>query len=128
MFKILLVEDDSFSRELVRTHLGKAGHRVMATDSAEGALTILSERALPDVAVIDISLPGMDGRELAKQLRQDEKTRDVRIIFLSASVDPREIAISQELSDAYLTKPFVASALLSKIDGLFVAEGQAEGW
>ncbi|MEA2477185.1 MAG: two-component system, OmpR family, response regulator [Actinomycetota bacterium] len=127
MSRILLVEDDVFSLELVRAHLRKAGHKVIATDSAEGAMTILSEKDVPDVVVVDISLPGIDGRELARRLRREERTKDVRIIFLSATVEPKEIAISEELSNAYLTKPFVASALLARIEEV-VAFDKVEGW
>lgn len=130
MCKILLVEDDTFSQALVQHHLGKAGHRVIATDSAEGALAILDEKSVPDMAVLDVSLPGIDGRELAKILRKDERTKDVKIIFLSGAVDPWDIAASEDVSNAYLTKPFVASALMATIDRLQAAVDaqQEDGW
>ena len=128
MAKILIVEDDPDILRLVRHHLGKAGHQVIATDSAEGALTILSEKQPPDVALLDVSLPGMDGRELAGMIRSDERTKDVRVVFLTASVDPEDIAAAKELSDAYLTKPFVASALLSTIEKLGEVDKEPEGW
>ena len=128
MAKILVVEDDPDIQRLVRHHLGKAGHQVVATDSAEGALTILREKEPPDVALLDVSLPGMDGRELAGMIRGEERTKDVRVVFLTASVDPEEIAAAKELSDAYLTKPFVASALLSTIEKLGGIDREPGGW
>ena len=128
MAKILIVEDDPDILGLVRHHLGKAGHRIIATDSAEGALEILTQKEPPDLAVLDVSLPGMDGRTLAKRIRSDERTRDVRLVFLTASVDPEEIAAAKEVSDAYLTKPFVASALLATIDKLCTNDTEPEGW
>ena len=128
MAKILIVEDDPDILGLVRHHLGKAGHQVIATDSAEGALTILSEKDPPNIALLDVSLPGMDGRQLARMIRGDERTKDVRVIFLTASVDPEDIAAARELSDAYLTKPFVASALLATIEKLDDSDSEPEGW
>ncbi|MDQ4142685.1 MAG: response regulator [Actinomycetota bacterium] len=129
MAKVLIVEDDPDILGLVRHHLGKAGHQVLTTDSAEGALTLLEEKAPPDVAVLDVSLPGMDGRRLAERMRDDARTEDVRIVFLTASVDPEDIAAAQELSDAYLTKPFVASALLATIAKLSDrGAGEPESW
>ena len=128
MAKILIVEDDPDILGLVRHHLGKAGHQVVATDSAEGAITLLREKDPPDIALLDVSMPGMDGRELATMIRDGERTKDVRIVFLTASVDPEEIAVARELSDAYLTKPFVANALLSTIEKLAGTSSGTPGW
>ena len=128
MAKILIVEDDPDILGLVRHHLGKAGHLVIATDSAEEAIEILTEKQPPDVAVLDVSLPGMDGRTLAKRIRSDDRTHDVRLVFLTASVDPEDIAAAREISDAYLTKPFVASALLATIEKLCTNDSEPEGW
>ena len=128
MANILLVEDDPDILGLVKHHLGKAGHRIIGTDSAEGAIEILAERQPPDIAVLDVSLPGMDGRTLAKKIRSDDRTRDVRLVFLTASVDPEDIAVAKEIADAYLTKPFVASALLATIERLCTTDGEPEGW
>ena len=128
MAKILIVEADPDILGLVRHHLGKAGHRVIATDSAEGALEVLGAKDPPDVAVLDVSLPGMDGRQLAMKLRADPRTSKVRLVFLTASVDPEDIAAAKEISDAYLTKPFVASALLATIEKVCTSEAAPEGW
>jgi CheY-like chemotaxis protein len=128
MAKILIVEDDPDIMELVRRHLGKAGHRIIGRDSAEEALDILRDKDPPDVAVLDVSLPGMDGRSLAKRIRGDDRTSGIRIIFLTASVDPEEIEASKELCDAYLTKPFIANALLATIEKVRTSNGEPEGW
>jgi CheY-like chemotaxis protein len=128
MAKVLVVEDDPDILGLVRHHLGKAKHQVLTADSAEDALEFLDQKDPPDVAVLDVSLPGIDGRELAKRLRQTPKTTNVRVVFLTASVDPDQIAAAKELADAYLTKPFVASALLATIDRLSQSSSEPEGW
>jgi len=129
MARILVVEDDADILGLVRHHLGKAGHKVIATDSGERALEILSEKDPPDVAVLDVGLPGMSGRELAMRIRADERTSEVRIVFLTASIDPEDIEAAKELSDAYLTKPFIASALLATIERVCVpSDAEPEGW
>ena len=126
MANILIVEDDPDILGLVRHHLGKAGHKVIARDSAEGAIDVLSEKQPPDVAVLDVNLPGMDGRDLARKLRSDPRTSGVRLVFLTASVDPDDIAAAQEISDAYLTKPFVASALLATIERVCASAADAD--
>ena len=126
MANILVVEDDPDILGLVRHHLGKAGHKVIARDSAEGAIEVLNEKQPPDVAVLDVNLPGMDGRDLARKLRSDPRTSGVKLIFLTASVDPDEIAATREISDAYLTKPFIASALLAAIEKVSALGGDPE--
>lgn len=128
MARVLVVEDDPDILALVRHHLGKANHQVVTAESAEDALEFLDQKDPPDVAVLDVGLPGMDGRELARRLRESTKTKDVRLVFLTASVDPEQISAAKELADAYLTKPFVASALLATIEKLSPSPSEPEGW
>lgn len=116
MSKILAVDDDPTVRTLVSHRLTAAGHRVMTATNGAEALRVVEERGLPEVAVLDVSMPGMTGLELATQLRALEGGSDVVLVFLSARVQPEDIAAGQALGGRYLTKPFVASALIATIE------------
>src|SRR3990172_9561210 len=86
---ILLVEDEPAIQELIAVNLEHAGHHVIRARDAEGALGIV-RNALPDLLLIDWMLPGMSGVSLARQLRQEERTREIPIILLTArSADDR---------------------------------------
>ncbi len=80
---ILLVEDEPAIQELIAVNLQHAGHHVIRAGDAEGALGIVKS-ALPDLLLIDWMLPGMSGVALARQLRQEERTRQIPIIMLTA--------------------------------------------
>lgn len=116
MSRILAVDDDADVLQLVSYRLAAAGHRVLTAEHADGALAIIAERGLPDVAVLDVSMPGTDGLELAARIRALPGGADTQVIFLSARVQPEDIAAGRGLGGYYLTKPFVASALLSTVE------------
>jgi DNA-binding response OmpR family regulator len=114
--KILIVDDDGDTLRLVTHRTAAAGHRVAGAHDASEALAIVDERGMPDVAVLDVGLPGMDGLELARSLRSRAGGDTLAVIFLSAYVEPEDISRGQEIGATYLTKPFVASALVNAID------------
>jgi CheY-like chemotaxis protein len=116
MARVLVVEDDDTVREVVTAHLRRGGHRVIDARSGEDALEVIAERSAPDVAVVDLGLPEMDGFTLADQLRHRPECRDLPVIFLSGRVDEQQIRTGRRKGAAYLTKPFIASALLDAID------------
>ncbi len=80
---ILVVEDEPAIQELIAVNLEHAGHHVIRSKDAEGALSIV-RNALPDLLLIDWMLPGMSGVALARQLRQEERTKQIPIILLTA--------------------------------------------
>jgi len=112
---ILLVEDEPAIQELIAVNLQHAGHHVIRAKDAEGALGIVKS-ALPDLLLIDWTLPGMSGVALARQLRQEERTRQIPIIMLTArSEEADKIAGLEAGADDYLTKPFSPRELLARI-------------
>jgi len=112
---ILLVEDEPAIQELIAVNLQHAGHHVIRSKDAETALGIVKS-ALPDLVLIDWMLPGMSGVALARVLRQDERTRDIPIIMLTArSEEADKIAGLEAGADDYLTKPFSPRELLARI-------------
>ncbi len=132
MAKVLVVEDDEDILALVQARLRKAGHQVMTADSAPAALGLIENRGAPDVAVLDVGLPGLDGLGLLDAIRERPGLTAMPAVFLSARVLPEDVAEGRARGATYLTKPFVASALLSAVEtALAGAEGPStspEGW
>src|SRR5688572_14392244 len=112
---VLVVDDQEPNLRLVGTVLTQAGYDVMPALTGEQALARIKAR-VPDVALLDMLMPGMDGFQLAERLRDDERTADVPIIFLTAS-NEREGLVRAFESGAvdYLTKPFVAEELVARV-------------
>jgi|tagenome__1003787_1003787.scaffolds.fasta_scaffold20905585_2 CheY-like chemotaxis protein len=126
MARVLVVEDNPQIRELIGVYLKQAGHAVaMAADASE-ALAQVEQRGAPDLAVMDVVMPGMTGLELLVELRQRPGLADLPVIFLSSRVRPEDIARGEDLGASYLTKPFVGSALIATIDKLLPTK--AEQW
>ena len=116
MARVLVVDDDDVVREVVLAHLKRAGHRVLDACTGQEALAAMDGRPPPDVAVIDIGLPDMDGFALVAALRERPDFADVAIIFLSGRIEDAQIAEGRRMGAVYLTKPFIASALLNAIE------------
>lgn len=112
---ILVVEDEPAIQELVAVNLSFAGHKVLRADDAEQA-RILIDAELPDLILLDWMLPGMSGPALAKLLRQDDRTRNVPIIMLTAKSSEQDKVDGLELgADDYITKPFSPKELMARI-------------
>jgi CheY-like chemotaxis protein len=128
MSKLLVVDDDPDILALVQLRLQRAGHRVLGASAGAEALAIVAERGTPDLAVLDVSMPGMSGLELLTRLRE-QQGQDVPAVFLSARVQPEDIQRGRSLGATYLTKPFVASALLNAVERELVEAGAGpSGW
>lgn len=126
MARVLVVDDDPDLLTLVGLQLRQHGHKVVTAASGPEALKIVSENGAPEVAVLDVAMPEMNGLELLKRLRGLEGMSELPAIFLSARVGPEDIAAGESLGATYLTKPYVMRALLAAIDHLTVAA--ASGW
>ncbi|SDC18073.1 two-component system, OmpR family, response regulator CssR [Pelagirhabdus alkalitolerans] len=115
-YHIFIVEDDPNIRDIVSAYLKKEGYIVSLVDNAEEAWqqTRLNQ---PDMWILDIMLPGMDGYELCKKIRDES---DVPIIIISAKDEEVDKILGLELgSDDYLTKPFSPRELLARVKRLF---------
>ena len=112
---ILLVEDEPAIQELIAVNLEHAGHHVIRAKDAEGALGIV-RNALPDLLLIDWMLPGMSGVALARQMRQEDRTKAIPIILLTARGEESDKVAGLEAgADEYLMKPFTKESLLDKL-------------
>ncbi len=114
MPRILVVEDEPSIVTIVRYHLESAGFEsFFAGDAEEGWRLAVTES--PEAAVVDIRLPGADGWSLIERLRGDARFRDLPVIVLTGLLEPEVVERASSLGCEYLSKPFAATALLSKI-------------
>lgn len=125
MSRVLVVDDEETVRILLHAHLKQTGHRVLTASSAQGALAAVREHGPPDVAVLDVSLPDVQGFDLAYQLRAESGCEELPIIFLSGNVDQRHIDRGREMGAVYLTKPYIRAALCNAIEK---AVTSPDGW
>ncbi len=125
MAHILVVDDDSDLRGLVEFRLRKAGHQILTAADGPAALALVRDRGAPDLAVLDIMMPGMSGLELLVELRRCDGLQQLPAIFLSARILPQDIAAGRDLGATYLTKPFVAPALIAAVNASL---GPADRW
>ena len=127
MARLLLVEDDDMIREMVQQTLELYDHEIVSAQSGVEAL----ERARgdrPDLILMDVGLPLMDGYEATQRLKADEKTRGIPIIALTAAAgqEDRKRALAAG-ADEYETKPIDFDRLLAKMDALLGAAGRSPG-
>jgi len=126
---ILVVEDEEDILELLRYNLMKEGYRVTGAFSGEEGLKAARSQP-PDLIVLDLMLPGIDGLTVCRELKMDAKTRDLPIIILTAKGEEADIVAGLELgADDYVTKPFSPRVLLARVRAVLrrrQAEPQAE--
>jgi len=116
--KILLVEDNEMNRDMLSRRLNKKGHQVIvATDGVQGVN--MAQAELPDIILMDMSLPELDGWQATQQIKQTDATKHIPVIALTAHAmtGDREKAINAGCDD-YDTKPIELPRLLKKIQSL----------
>jgi two-component system phosphate regulon response regulator PhoB len=112
---ILVVDDEKDILELVEYNLSKNGYKVTSVATGESALRSARSR-LPDLVLLDLMLPGVDGLEVCKTLKKDAKTQHVPIIMLTAKGEEADVVAGLELgADDYVTKPFSPRVLLARV-------------
>lgn len=121
--EILIVDDEQNVVVPIQFLMEQLGFRVMTAERGEDALDLIYHYK-PDLVILDIMLPGIDGFEVCEIVRLDPNYRDIKIMFLTAK--GREVDIAKGLSlgaDAYITKPYSNEELVSKVKKLL---GKAE--
>jgi two-component system, OmpR family, alkaline phosphatase synthesis response regulator PhoP len=113
--RILVVDDEEDLLELVNYNLGREGFRVECVASGEAALAA-ARKNLPDLIVLDLLLPNVDGLEVCRRLKSDDKTKHIPIVMLTAKSEESDMVAGLELgADDYVTKPFSPRVLLARI-------------
>lgn len=123
MARILIVEDDPASRELLRLLLVSAGHKVQsAADGMEGYLMALT--SAPDVVICDLQMPVVDGYELLLRMRADPALRETTVIAVTANSMPGDIGrLVSAGFDGYVTKPIPPETFVSYVERLAAEAG-----
>ena len=116
--KVLLVDDDPVILKLLQVNFEMEGYTVScAGDGEEGLAKARAER--PDIVLLDIMMPKMDGLEVTKALKGAADTKDIPIILLSAKAQASDIQAGKDIgADDYLTKPFDPLELLERVNEL----------
>ena len=116
--RVLVIDDEADLVELVKYNLEKEGYHVLtAGTGTEGLRMALWDT--PDVIVLDLMMPGLDGLEVCRQLRRDNRTKNVGLIMLTAKTDEADRVVGLELgADDYMTKPFSPRELVARVRAL----------
>lgn len=115
--KILLIEDEQSIRELICMTLEMAGYNTVytAADGENGLM--LAESKQPDLILLDLMLPGIDGLNVCRRLKSNEDTRNIPIIMLTAKSEESDVVLGLELgANDYVTKPFSRKILVARIN------------
>ena len=122
--RILLVDDEPDLVQMVSTRLKAAGYEISTAYDGQEALEKVKE-SRPDLMILDLMLPKLDGYKVCRLLKFDERTRGIPILIFTARAQVEDVTLATECgADAYLTKPFEAKVLLSKLQELLAAAGK----
>ncbi|MCZ7555366.1 MAG: response regulator transcription factor [Bacteroidia bacterium] len=123
---ILVVEDEEEILELITYNLSREGYDVRAVSAGEEALKLIQNKA-PDLMLLDLMLPGVDGLEVCKAVKGNPATKDISIIMLTARSEEADIVTGLELgADDYITKPFSRRVLLARVKAVLRRRSEPE--
>ena len=121
MSTVLVVEDEREIRDLLRRYLERAGHAVLSTGSGAEALRLVQE-GTPDLVVLDLGLPDVDGSEVLREVRQDGRRTPVLVLTARAGVDDRIRGLTLGADD-YVTKPFSPTEVVLRVAAVLARSG-----
>ena len=115
---VLVADDDPLIRELIQFRLERSGYEVVVAEDGDQALKIARERS-PDLVVLDVMMPGLNGYEVTRSLRADVETKRILVILLTARVQEADVAQGFDAgADDYLTKPFSPQELRARVQAI----------
>lgn len=120
--RIMIVDDDREILDMTSMLLTAAGYEVSTAQSGEEAVYLLQESP-PGLILLDINMPGMDGWEVLRLIKEDEATRGLAVVMFSVNFELREKlhALQQGAAD-YITKPFDTGVLIRRVEEIFQAQ------
>jgi two-component system, LuxR family, sensor kinase FixL len=125
-YRILLVDDDPTNLQILHQVLGGRGYKLIIAKSGEDALKI-AERMKPHLVLLDIMMPGIDGYETCKRLKENPETRNAAIIFLSAMDNPEDKKKGLEMGAIdFIQKPFQSDHVIATVETYFTTHTQKE--
>lgn len=117
--RVLIADDDAYNRRLLRELCEAAGHEVEEAEDGGAALASMQRDPLPDLVVLDLSMPGKDGLEILRELRASERTRHLPVVLVTASGDQGQRALGFEAgADDFVSKPFRVFELQQRLEQL----------
>jgi DNA-binding response OmpR family regulator len=124
--KILVVDDDHEILKLIAMLLRRIGAEAWTFADGESALQRLGQ-TMPDLIILDLMLPDIDGLRILEQVRAQERLSHVPVLILSAKADPGTIREGLDLgADGYITKPYIANTLIDKVRLMLQSERQGK--
>lgn len=113
--RIVVVEDEEDIRELIEHHLGREGYKVSAAAEGKRGLELI-RREVPDLVLLDLMLPGMDGLEICREIRADERIAHVLVLMVTAKAEEADVVLGLGLgADDYISKPFRPRELVARV-------------
>ena len=120
---VVICEDDPLLTELLEHRLGQRGYETAVARDGNEALALLAKRP-PDAVIMESMLPGNDGHEVLRWIRENNQLRDLPVIILSARKQDRDIVEALELGASdYVTKPFILDELVARLARLLSRAG-----
>jgi DNA-binding response OmpR family regulator len=124
MALVLVADDDPITRELVVFRLQAGGHDVITAEDGESALAVVKARG-PDIAVLDVHMPGMSGLDVCRVMRADPGTAHISVIMLTASMQEADIDAGFDSgADDYVVKPFSPRELAKRVQAVLARTGR----
>jgi two-component system phosphate regulon response regulator PhoB len=124
---ILMIEDDEDILEALRYNFAKEGYQAQGVISAEEGLKIARDRQ-PDLILLDLMLPGMDGLEACRVLKSHPKTGEIPVVMLTAKGEESDVVAGLEIgADDYITKPFSPRVVLARVRAVLRRQSRTEG-
>lgn len=123
---VLVVDDDPIIVSLLQVNFEIEGYDVLTATGGEAGLA-LARAGNPDVVVLDVMMPGIDGLEVARRLRDDPATKSIPVVMLSAKAQAADVQAGLEVADDYITKPFEPLELLERVGALVTRSRAAQG-
>jgi DNA-binding response OmpR family regulator len=117
---VLVIDDDPVIVKLLQVNFEIEGYAVISAENGPAGLQRARDRQ-PDIIILDVMMPGMNGLDVARALKDSDDTRAIPIILLSAKAQANDVARGLEVADDYITKPFDPLELLDRVAG-FVEE------
>lgn len=119
--RIMIVEDEPDQQELLRFNLAREGYQVLCADNGREAIEMIRSEA-PDLVVLDLMLPGMDGLEVCRAIRRDAQLSQTPVVMLTAKAEDSDVVTGLELgADDYVTKPYSPRVLLARVKAVLRA-------
>ena len=113
--KIVVIEDEPDIREVIKHNLSREGYQVYSSSDGENGLQLVKKES-PDIVLLDLMLPGLDGLEVCRKIKADPVTRSITVIMVTAKGEESDIVLGLGIgADDYVTKPFSPKELVARV-------------